>query len=209
LQGGSSPRALAIATEAARVFPDAYELVSTKASLEMKLRYFNDAVVSYERAMKLHPSVEGQRGLATAQWRAGMRQQGVSGFKQLLAQFPRDAVTFQVYGTLLLEDGSPEDRPRAIELLKQAIALDASSVEPRYQLANAELGDGKPEQALQYLESAIKLDSQDSRLHFAISRVYRRLGRSSDADREMELYQKLKAAEQPAARNDSALGTQC
>jgi tetratricopeptide (TPR) repeat protein len=143
-----------------------------------------------------------------AEWRAGARQQAINEFEQTIRQFPRDARTLVEYGTLLLEDGSPENKGHAIELLKQAIVADDSSVEARYQLANIELADGKLQPALEFLERAIKLEPDDSRLHFAISRVYRRLGRNSDADQEMASYQKLKAAEHPAAQNDSALGTQ-
>jgi tetratricopeptide (TPR) repeat protein len=206
---GSGVRALQVATQASQAFPDSYEIVSVKASLEMKLQYFSQAASSYERAAKLNPkSSEAARNLATAEWRAGMRKQAANDFDQALREFPRDAAVPQIYGGLLLEDESPETRARAIELLKQAIALDSSSVEPKYQLANAELADGKPEQALTYLESAIKASPRDSRLHFALSRVYRRLGRSSEADREMEAYQKLKQAAQPAAPSDLAPGTQ-
>ena len=206
---GSSSRALRVATQASQAFPDSYEIVSMKASLEMKLQYFSEAVNSYGKAAKLNPkSSEIKRQLATAEWRAGMREKAISDFNQTLEEFPHDSAVPQVYGALMLEEESPATRTRAIELLKQAIALDSSSVEPRYQLANAELADGKPEQALVYLETAVKLNSKDSRLHFALSRAYRRLGRADDAAREMESYQNLKRTELPAARNDSALGTQ-
>jgi len=66
-------------------------------------------------------------------------------------------------------------------------------VEARYQLANIELADGNLQSALEFLQRAIKLEPNDSRLHFALSRVYRRLGRDSDADTEMAAYQKLKS----------------
>ena len=173
-----------------------------KASVEMKSLSYSAAATSYQRAAKMKPdSSETKRALATAEWRAGMRKQALTDFELAIRQFPMDAGTRQIYGTLLLEDGSPENRSKAEALLKVAIGLDASSIEPRYQLANLELEDGKPEHAVLYLEDAMKLDSRDSRLHFAISRAYRRLGRSSDADKEMETYQKLKTAEQPAMGN--------
>jgi tetratricopeptide (TPR) repeat protein len=191
---GADASALRFATQAVQAFPDSYDAVSMKASLEMKLRYYNEAVASYEKAARLNPSVT-RRDLATAQWRAGMRERAVSAFEQAIRQSPRDALTYQVYGTLLAEDATPEARSRAAGLLETAATLDNSSAESHYQLANIELENGKPERALPHLESAIKLDPQDSRFHFAMSRVYRRLGRSSEADKEMEIYQKLKGAQ--------------
>lgn len=193
-------RALQTATEAEQTFPDSFEVLSTKASMQMKLQYFSDAVVSLQKATRLHPSSETKRDLAMAEWRAGSRKQAMADFDQVLTQFPRDGQTFQVYGTLLLEDGSPEANSRAIELLKQAVVLDDSTVEARYQLANLELANEKPQAALRYLERAMQLEPNDSRLHFAMSRAYRRLGRTSEADQEMATYQKLKPAEQPAER---------
>jgi tetratricopeptide (TPR) repeat protein len=204
---GADIRALRFAAQAAQAFPDSYDAVLMKASLEMKLRYFNEAVTSYEKAAKLKPeSADTKRDLASAQWRAGMRERAVPAFEQAIRQSPGDAVTYRVYGTLLVEDGTPEARSRATELFERAIALDDSSAEPRYQLANVHLADGRPAEALRHLERAIKLDAQDSRFHFAMSRAYRRLGRSPDADKEMEIYQKLKGAAQHQAPNDAALG---
>jgi len=204
---GSDIRALRIAAQAAQAYPDSFEVLSTKGSIELKLQYFNEAAASYEKAAILKDSAEVKRGLATAQWRAGMRERAVSTFELAMRQFPRDAQTYAVYGTLLVDDGSPQNKARAVDLLKHALALDNSAVEPRYQLANLELADGNPQQAMQYLESAIKLDPNDSRLHFALGRVYRRLGRDSDANQETEIYEKLKAAERPGARSDSTGGT--
>ena len=177
--------ALHVAEEAAQAFPNSDEVLSTEASIEMKLRYFSQAVTSSQKAARLRPSVETKRQLAMAEWQSGARRQAITEFEQTIRQVPRDAQTRVEYGTLLLEDGSPEARGHAIDLLQQAIGVDHSSVEALYQLANIEIADGKLQPALQYLERAIKLEPNDSRLHFAISRVYRRLGRYSDADKEM------------------------
>ncbi len=204
---GAFDGALRVAAEAVQAFPNSDEAFSTKASIEMKLQYFSQAVTSFQNAARLHPCVETKRDLAMAEWRAGARQQAIIEFEQTIRQFPGDAQARVEYGTALLEDGSPETKGHAIELLKQAIVADDSSVEARYQLANIELADGKLQPALQYLESAIRLEPNDSRLHFAISRVYRRLGRISDADTDLASYQELKTAEHPATQNDSALGT--
>jgi Flp pilus assembly protein TadD len=187
--------ALKTLSQAARAMPDSYQVFIIMAEAQIKLRYFSQAVISAQKAVELHPSAETRRELAAAQWRAGNKTQARSEFESIRHEFPRDAGTSELYGTLLLEDGSSEDKSRAVGLLKQAIALDSSSVEARYQVANVEMADGQFQQALQDLERAIQLDPDDSRMHFALSRVYRRLGRNSDADRELELYQKLKAGQ--------------
>ena len=187
--------ALEIAKQAVKAFPASHEALETEASIDMKLNYFTEAAASFKKAVSLHPSAGNQRDLALAEWRAGQKQQSTADFDLALRKYPHDPVLPVVYGTLLLEDGSPASRTRAIELFKRVIAAGDSSAEARYQLANIDLEDGKLESALQHLTAAIKLDPDASRLHFALSRVYRRLGRETDANAELAVYQKLKSAE--------------
>jgi tetratricopeptide (TPR) repeat protein len=187
--------AIEIATNGVGRFPSSYELFLAKASAEMELRYFSQAVKSARRAEEIHPCAEAKRELALAQWRAGDKTQATAGFERAIRESPRDSAIYETYGTLLLEDRSPGNRDRAIALLKQAIALDSSSFEAQYQLGNVELAAGQFDAARKDLERAIQLNPADSRAHFAMSRVYRRLGRDSDADRELESYQKLKATQ--------------
>lgn len=189
------PLALEFETEAANQLPDSYQVFSMKADAELKLRYYSQAVNSAQRAVQLHSSVETRRQLAEARWRSGDKALAMQEFDSITREFPKGAPACEIYGTLLLQDGAPDQKPKAISLLKKALALDSASVEANYQLANLELTDGKLESALKYLQRGMQTDPDDSRLHFAISRVYRRLARNSDADREMERYEKLKASQ--------------
>ncbi|MFN7994150.1 MAG: tetratricopeptide repeat protein [Bryobacteraceae bacterium] len=189
---GAFENALQIAGAAAQSHPDSYQAFLTQGAMQMKLRYYADAAHSLQKAATIHPSAETQRELAVAEWRAGDRQNAGALFDQTMRQFPRDAQTFQAYGTVLLEDASPENQSRAANLLEKALANDGTLVEARLQLANLALAGGKPEAALHHLEKALATDANDSRLHFALSRVYGRLGRDADADREMQTYQRLK-----------------
>lgn len=189
---GDHIRALHVAAEAAEKFPDSYEALSTKGAMEMKLQYFSAAAGTLKKAAELHPSSQAQRELALAEWRAGNRAQAIARFEEAIRQFPRDAETYQTYGTLLLEDASPDGRIRASALFQHAVEVDAAAVEAHFQLANLALADGRLPEALQHLETAIQSAGGDSRLHFALSRVYRRMGREADADREMAEYRRLK-----------------
>lgn len=205
---GAYDRALQAAKGALQDFPGSYQMLSAKAAIEMKLQFFSDAAASYEKAAAMHPSAEATRDLALAKWRSGDRKQAAALFEQGIRQFPRDAETCQQYGTLLLEDASPENKVRAEELLKRAVSLNDAAVEAHYQLANIDLENGKPDAAAEHLVKAIRSVANDSRFHFALSRAYRRMGRDADAGKEMQIYQKLKASAPAAARSDSAPGPQ-
>ena len=51
----------------------------------------------------------------------------------------------------------------------------------------------QPEKALALLEQAVKLDPTNATAHFRLSTLYRQMGRTADAQRELEEYQKYKA----------------
>src|SRR5579884_853127 len=207
IERGNLPQALAMASAGLRDAPDSAELVMTKASLESTLHYYTEAVASWKRALALRPhSEEARRGLATAEWEGGMKPAAIADFEEGLKEFPHDAALRADYGTLLLDRGLGDDTARGTELLRRAIALDDSLAEAHYRLGNALLEAGDLAGAQKELEAAGSLDSQSARVHFALSRLYRRMGRTGDADRERGEWQRLKAGEARVASTGPALG---
>lgn len=208
---GAISQALNVAQEGDLAFPNRHEVLVLEGTLQMQLRYFNDAVVSYGKAVNLHASaeynIEDNRDLATAYWRSGMREQAAARFDEILRRYPDDGATCETYGTLLLEDGLIENESRAVNLLKRSIDL-SDSADARLQLANLELAKSNPNGALRYLERAVQIAPKDSRVHFALSRAYGRLGRNAEAEKEIEIYRQLKQAAQAGRQDTPALGTE-
>jgi predicted Zn-dependent protease len=96
---------------------------------------------------------------------------------------------------MLLNHADAADRTssiRAEKLLRQAIAGDPNNPEAFFELGKIELRDTRLTDACQHLERAVKLLPQSSQIHFVLSRAYRRLNRTVDAQRELETYQRLK-----------------
>jgi Flp pilus assembly protein TadD len=206
--------ALELARRTAEAFPRSEPANRDQGMVEMKMNQFTDAVRSYSRAVELNPkSLDAAVGLASAKWAAGMRAQAEAEFQALLTQHPREATVYEAYATSLLNGGDDTSiQDRAEVLLKKAIELDSSRAESHYQLGMLALkrsdlkkSDLKKEttgdspdslrEALEQLEIAARLGLNDSKIHYALARVYRRLGRENDAAREMHTYQELKAAE--------------
>ena len=190
------PAALAAATKMTEAFPKSSLAFFTEGEVQLKMSHYTDAVQSYRRAIELDPSlVDAQAGLASAQWGAGMRTQAQSSFEILIKQHPRDADLPETYATLLL-DSAPDDvaETHAAALLKTAVDLDPDRVEAHYRLGNLALKNGATGDALQHLETAARLAPEESKIQFALARLYRRLGRADDAANAMSRYEKLKAA---------------
>ena len=96
---------------------------------------------------------------------------------------------------MLLNHTDAADRTssiRAEKLLRKAIAGGPNDPEAFFELGKIELRDARLTDACQHLERAVKLLPQSSQVHFVLSRAYRRLNRTADAQRELETYQRLK-----------------
>lgn len=192
----------AVAEKAAEALQTSSRVFELKGAAEILLQDYTNAERSYSKAAELNPdSAEANLGLAQSQWAAGKLDEAIATFEEGLKHFPRDALHYQEYGRALLRYAESNDASaevRAVAMLNKAIALDGSLSEPHYLLGNLALRKGRAEESFQQLEQASRLDPQKGKIHFALSRVYRRLGRNGDAAREFEIFQKLKAEEEKA-----------
>lgn len=192
----------AVAEKALEPFPASSRVFEVKGMAEILMQDYANAERSYARAAELNPqSAEANLGLAESQWAAGKVQEAFVTFAEGLKRFPQDALHYQEYGRALLkfaEAGDAAAEARAVTMLNKAVALDDSLSEPHYLLGNLALHKRRTEEAFQQLEQASRLDPKKGKIHFALSRAYRRLGRKDDATRELEIFEKLKAEEEKA-----------
>jgi tetratricopeptide (TPR) repeat protein len=191
-----------VASKAARNFPQSAALLEVKGLAEAMLLLTDDALASYRRALELDPrSSRANLGLATAQRAAGMKPDAATTFERGIREFPRDALHYQEYGLMLLQEAKSGDAAaevRAVSLLRQALALNPDLSEVQYQLGSLALTKGDLSEAMRHLEHAAKLEPGLSKIHFALARALRRAGQDDRAARSMEMYTKLKAAEEQA-----------
>lgn len=180
--------------------PASARLFETRGFVQAKLDYTRQAIQSYSRALELDPgSAKAHLGLGVAQRLAGNTRQAGETFERGIRQFPGDASFYQEFGLLLAKAGDSGDeaaRTRSAALLRKALDLDASLVEPHFQLGQLALAQGNPEEAARHFESAVQLAPRESRLRYGLVRAYRRLGRQRQAREEAGKYRQLKAAEE-------------
>lgn len=202
--------ALAAAEKAVEVAPTSYRAYRLKGLAESELAKVIEAENSFARALELNPNdPEAIRNLATAQWDDGKIQEAEATFQKGIHQFPQDARFYQDIGVMLLETvqvGDVTTESRAVSLLQNAITLDGSLSEPRYQLGNLALSKGRTQEALRHFEMAAKLNPSSSKIHFSLARAYRRLGRADEAATEVRIYKSLKAEEGKSRPGASARG---
>ncbi len=197
------PAALAVAGQGVERFPKSARMWSLKGSIELSMNYYPDAIASYSRAYELDPTdAAALLGLGKAREGRGSSAEAEKTFEEGVRKFPRDP-RFALEDAFLLlrrvDAGDKAAKPRAVELLKQALAIDPRSAEAYYQLGNLALEAGRPKEAFDELQKAAQLEPGASRMHFALARACRRLGQKAAAAREMAAFQKLKEKEQSLA----------
>lgn len=203
---------LEVSRKSVERFPNSASLYEMKGLAETMLLLTSDAIKSYTRALEINPnSAKANLGLAVAQWKAGMNKEAAATFENGIKRFPNDALHYQEYGLMLLsmaKSGDQSVQAHAVRLFQKAVALDGTLCESHFQLGSIELAQGKIPLALQQLETAAKLDPSLGKVHYALWRAYRTLGRSADASRELHTYLRLKAAEEKPGRSAPAISGQ-
>lgn len=191
---------LQLAQDTAKRYPKSARAQLMLGLFESRNQQNIAAVAAYQRALALDPSsADASAGLGIAQSSAGLIEEARTTFEAGLRKFPKDAAHHQAYGVLLVkmaESGAaPEAKAR--EALEAALRLDPALPEPHYQLGNLALGTDRAADAIAHFQAASTCGLDDSRIHWAMSRALRRLGKSEDSARHLELFQARKKAEQP------------
>ncbi len=119
-------------------------------------------------------------------------------FSQFLQAHPDNAnVNYYLARDLLNpKSGAPseDDLANGERLLMAAIRLDPKIAEAYFELGRLRERKGQQNQAALAYEHAIRLDPSQERYHYHLSFVYRATGQAEKAKRELEVFQRLQAA---------------
>lgn len=158
------------------------------------LQRATDAEKEYEAALRIRPDLPGVH-LALGEMYANTQQwQKAEGEFQSEAKLrPGSAEAAYRLGQAQLEDGKLLE---ATAELKRANELEPDMPETLYALGNAEsLGDNvtEAENSWNRLLDLEKDSSLAAKAHFGLARIYRKQGKSAEAARETQAFQKLNA----------------
>ena len=87
--------------------------------------------------------------------------------------------------------------PEAARVLQQAVLLEPNSTGPYILLGKVMLKQGDAVGAQTFLEKAERMDPANFMTHSLLAQAYRGLGRTAEASRELELTEKIQAADEP------------
>ncbi len=151
-----------------------------------------EAIENFRVAIKIDPQRPGPHyELAEVlNASAATRGEAESEYKKALALNPFDEASECRLGDLAAQEG---DTKAAIARYTRAVELRPDDAQATLGLAKALMSMGQMEKAEPLLKRAIQIDPTSAVAHFRLSTLYRLTGRSTNAQRELQQYQKYRA----------------
>jgi len=155
-----------------------------------------DAIEHYRKALQIDPRLTGvhfELGEAifeTARADADTEAQALKEFETAVAADGDTAKTECEFADIALLQSKPDE---AFGHYQRAFQLDPNEVQAQLGLAKMLLAD-KPQEAVKYLRMAVESDPLNSSAHYRLAQVYQRLEMPEMAQKEMRLFQEVKAA---------------
>jgi tetratricopeptide (TPR) repeat protein len=154
---------------------------------------YPDAIADLTKAAEINPSMPDVYSyLGQAQMASGDMKAAREAFEKELTLNPNDFESNVRLAVLLKQDGNYE---RAHQLLDRALLVRPKDPGALYQVGATYLAAGDTNRALSALQALVKQYPEFLEPHVSLAQVYYRSRRKEDGDREREIVQKLKAAQ--------------
>lgn len=151
-----------------------------------------EAIKQYQAALAINPQLPGLHFELGDMLRASGSQhqtEAAEEYKAALQVNPRDEQAECRLGEIALEGNNLDE---ANQRFSEAVKLRPNDPEASIGAAKVALAMQNPAKAESLLVHAIQLDPTSAVAHFRLSAVYRQMGRTADAQNEIEQYQKYK-----------------
>ena len=181
----------------AQAAPESAQMHEVLGQLSASQDDFREAIAQYRRALELDPSLPGihfelgQMILANSTEEPA-REEAESELKLALASDTSSAECEYLLGEIQWLRSKPEE---ALEYYQKALLLRPAYVDAQIAAAKALVRLGDPQSALKRLTDAVADDPRNEAAHYQLSQIYRKLGRTQDAERESETFRKLRESE--------------
>lgn len=154
---------------------------------------FAEAIDAYRHCLQLQPEdVPSEDGIGRSLEGLSKDEDAITAYSQALAWQQQSGRKYAQpllhLGALLARKGHAD---QAVELLRQAEAIDPKDTDVHQALGEAYTQLKQWPQAQTELESAVAESPRNSHLHWLLAAVYRHEGRTEEARREQELFTSL------------------
>jgi tetratricopeptide (TPR) repeat protein len=177
--------------------PDSVLVHEVSGEIMEGMNNFDGAIIEYKKAVEMAPQQPGTHyKLANAYWSISQWDAATQEFQAELANDPRSCSSYYKLGNIILEQhGDPQ---AAADDENKALSLCPTLITARLDRATAFLRMERPQDAVPDLEAVEHADPDAPNTHFLLAQAYRSLGRTQQAQAEMQLFSKLEESARAA-----------
>jgi tetratricopeptide (TPR) repeat protein len=177
--------------------PDSVLSHEIRGDIMASMKNFDGALVEYKKAVDIAPTQSGTHyKLGDAYWQLEDWADASQQFQAELANDPGNCNAQWKLGDILLEQHTRPDE--ALDDINKALQTCPDLKETIPDRATALIRLNRFEEAVPDLRAAIKSEPNEPRFHFMLAQAYRGLGKTADANAEMELFGKLEQSARAA-----------
>lgn len=188
--------------EALKSFPESSRLWFALGLAHFKHSKNADAALAFKRASELDPKFAAAFAyLGVTRIEVGAYDEGISLYSKALEVDPKLGVIHYLIAEALLKQ-TEADSTRIETHLKRAVALDATLVLARLSLAKLYMRGARWTQALNELETIIKVDAEVAETYYQLGRVYVRLKQPQKAQEALATFKRLSETQKERERTE-------
>ncbi len=158
--------------------PDSMDALNLLGALLHELDRYDEALVCFERVLKLRPTAESHNSVAIVLKAQGKYAEAVEQYRQALALKPNQPEVMSNLGNALKESGSAEE---AIACYQNAIALNPHYAEAHNNLGISYKEQGKLDEAISCYQTALRLKPNYVEAHHNLGIIWRLQGKLDPA----------------------------
>jgi cytochrome c-type biogenesis protein CcmH/NrfG len=152
-----------------------------------------DAISRYREAIRLNPKLPGAHfelaELLRISSDPALNAQAENEYRAAIQVNENDQKSWRQLGDIMAARG---DLQTAEQYYKRALALEPADSAAKTGLAVIFSSTARTDQAISILETAVKDDPTNTAARYRLSGLYRRAGRTADAEREMAAFHRYK-----------------
>jgi tetratricopeptide (TPR) repeat protein len=161
------------------------------------MKNFDGALIEYKKAVEIAPQQPGTHyALGNAYWSLQSWDAATQQFHEELSNDPGNCMAQWKLGNIVLEQHG--DAAEALGDTEKALTTCPTLVQARVDRARALLKLDRNEEAMKDLQAAERSNPEEPSIHFLLGQAYRALGRTKDAQAEMQIFSKLEESNRAA-----------
>lgn len=184
-------------TKLQEIDPNSVLVHEVSGEIMESMNNYDGAILEYKKAVAMAPQSPGTHyKLGSAYWSISQWDAATKEFQAELAIDPRNCMAQWKLGDIILQQHG--DAESALAEVNKALAMCPNSTDAQSDRALALLRLNRPADALPDLTAVAKATPNDPTVHYLLGQAYRSLGRTREAQSELQLYSKLEASARAA-----------